>query len=130
MADLEVVQGVCSNPHLEPNFIFMGNFKYLGVELGKRTPFSTFEPPLQKSWICHWQFYSKTIIFENCTIVRHFMMRLNCKKTVSLIRSACTSALESLIIAVKLEQLTSLIMNYQHRLVCATLLAGMIITWS
>ena len=52
VADLEGVQGVSSNPPLDPKyFIFMGNFKRFCVKVGKRTPFSTFEPPLQKSWI-------------------------------------------------------------------------------
>ena len=38
-ADLEGVQGVCSNPLLEPNYLIsMGNFKKCCVKLGKRTP--------------------------------------------------------------------------------------------
>ena len=40
-ADLEGVQGVCSNPPLVLNhFIVMGNFKRFCMELGKRTPIS------------------------------------------------------------------------------------------
>ena len=36
VADLEGVQGVRSNPPLEPNyFVFIGNFKKFGVKLGK-----------------------------------------------------------------------------------------------
>ena len=39
VADLEGVQGICSNPPTGSNyFIFMGNFKRFCVTLGKRTP--------------------------------------------------------------------------------------------
>ena len=52
VADLEGIQGVRSNSPLESNYlIFMGNFKKFCVHLGKRTGISTFEPPLEKSWI-------------------------------------------------------------------------------
>ena len=78
MADLEGVQGVCSNPPLDPNyFIFMGNFKKVCGKLCKRTPpFSTFEPPLQTSWIRPW-FLNRYFLYKNLMKGRYIVHRKN-----------------------------------------------------
>ena len=55
VADPEGVQVVRSNPPLELNYsIFMGNLKKNKAKIGKRTPLSEFEPPIQKSCIRSW----------------------------------------------------------------------------